>query len=173
VLVGGEAGGRWRGGVDRTLRALVLSPFVRQKLGTWIATHPHEDLEALREPLEAGKVMPVVDRTFPLSQLPEAIPYVREGRARQGPHHHVRRRLKAWDFVHCPPWTRHVFVGAGDAPCVIVMTGSRAGGFEVRYVADETAAKHGAAPPKDTSDPDEAYSTFGPEARVAYGGWLP
>ena len=35
------------------------------------------------------------------------------------------RRLKAWDFVHCPPWTHHVFVGAGEGPCVIVMTGSR------------------------------------------------
>ena len=35
------------------------------------------------------------------------------------------RSLRAWDFVHCPPWTRHVFVGAGDAPCVIVMVGSR------------------------------------------------
>src|SRR5262249_10674920 len=43
------------------------------------------------------------------------------------------RRLNAWDFVHCPPWTRHVFVGAGDAPCVIVMGGSRVGGFEVVY----------------------------------------
>ena len=39
------------------------------------------------------------------------------------------RRLKAWDFVHCPPWTQHIFVGAGDGPCVIVMTGSRAGGI--------------------------------------------
>ena len=37
------------------------------------------------------------------------------------------RRLKAWDFVHCPPWTHHVFVGAGEGPCSIVMTGSRAG----------------------------------------------
>ena len=40
------------------------------------------------------------------------------------------RRLKAWDFVHCPPWTHHVFVGAGERPCVVVMTGSRAGGFD-------------------------------------------
>ena len=37
------------------------------------------------------------------------------------------RRLEAWDFVHCPPWTQHVFVGAGDGPCVIVMIGSRPG----------------------------------------------
>ena len=82
VIVGGEGGGRWLGGVDRTLRALMLSPFARQKLGTWIATQPKEDLEALRELLEAGKVTPVVDRTFPLTEVPEAIRYLRDGRAR-------------------------------------------------------------------------------------------
>ena len=82
VLVGGEGGGRWLGGVDRTLRALVLSRFVRQGLSTWIATQPKEDLEVLHELLEAGKVTPVVDRTFPLSEVPEAIRYLRGGRAR-------------------------------------------------------------------------------------------
>ena len=82
VLVGGEGGGRWLGGVDRTLRALVLSRFVRQGLSTWIATQPKEDLEVLHELLEAGKVTPVVDRTFPLSEVPEAIRYLRAGRAR-------------------------------------------------------------------------------------------
>jgi NADPH:quinone reductase-like Zn-dependent oxidoreductase len=81
VLVGGEGGGRWLGGVDRTLRALVLSRFVRQGLSTWIATQPKEDLEVLHELLEAGKVTPVVDRTFPLSEVPEAIRYLRGGRA--------------------------------------------------------------------------------------------
>ena len=35
------------------------------------------------------------------------------------------RRLKAWDFVHCPPWTEHVFVGAGDGPCVVLAVGAR------------------------------------------------
>jgi quercetin dioxygenase-like cupin family protein len=84
------------------------------------------------------------------------------------------RRLKPWDFVHCPPWTRHVFVGAGDAPCVIVMAGSRTGGFEVVYAADEAAAKHEASVLEDTSSPDEAYARWGPEARSAYrDGWLP
>ncbi len=82
VIVGGEGGGRWLGGVDRTLRALMLSPFARQKLGTWVATQRKEDLEALRELLEAGKVTPVVDRTFLLSEVPEAIRYLRDGRAR-------------------------------------------------------------------------------------------
>ena len=63
------------------------------------------------------------------------------------------RRLKAWDFVHCPPWTKHTFVGAGDGPCAIVMTGSRAGGFEVVYAVNEVAAKYGASVPEETSKP--------------------
>ncbi len=84
------------------------------------------------------------------------------------------RRLKAWDFVHCPPWTKHVFVGAGDAPCAIVMIGSRAGGFEVVYAVNDVAAKHGASVLEETSNPDEAYARFGPEKRSAYHeGWLP
>ena len=84
------------------------------------------------------------------------------------------RRLKAWDFVHCPPWTKHIFVGAGDGPCVIVMTGSRAGGSKILYPVDEVAAKHGASVEKETSKPDEAYANSGPEAWSAYReGWLP
>ena len=84
------------------------------------------------------------------------------------------RNLKAWDFVHCPPWTKHTFVGAGDGPCVIVMAGSRAGGFEVVYAVDDAAAKHGASVLEETSNPDEANARLGPEQRVAYReGWLP
>ncbi len=84
------------------------------------------------------------------------------------------RRLKAWDFVHCPPWTKHVFVGTGDAPCVIVMTGSRAGGFEVLYPVNGVAAKHDASVLEETSSPDEAYARWGPEERSGYGeGLLP
>jgi NADPH:quinone reductase-like Zn-dependent oxidoreductase len=81
VIVGGEGGGRWLGGIDRQLRAHVLSLFVRQKLGTWISKERPEDLKALHELLEAGKVTPVVDRTFPLNEVPEAIRYLRDGRA--------------------------------------------------------------------------------------------
>ena len=84
------------------------------------------------------------------------------------------RRLKAWDFVHCPPWTKHVFVGAGDAPCVIVMAGSRLGGFEVLYPVSEVAAKYDASVLEETSSPDDAYARWGREERSAYGeGWLP
>jgi quercetin dioxygenase-like cupin family protein len=84
------------------------------------------------------------------------------------------RRLQAWDFVHCPPWTEHAFVGAGDGPCVIVMVGSRAEGFDVVYPVNEVAAKHGASAPEETSTPDEAYAGWGPEERSRYvEGWLP
>jgi uncharacterized cupin superfamily protein len=84
------------------------------------------------------------------------------------------RRLKAWDFVHCPPWTKHTFIGAGDGPCVIVMAGSRAGGFEVVYAVDDVAAKHGASVREETSNPADAYAGRGPEERTAYReGWLP
>ena len=84
------------------------------------------------------------------------------------------RHLKTWDFVHCPPWTRHTFVGAGEGPCAIVMVGSRVGGFEVVYAVNEVAAKYGASAIVETSNPDEGYAHFGPEERSAYGeGWLP
>jgi uncharacterized cupin superfamily protein len=84
------------------------------------------------------------------------------------------RSLQAWDFVHCPPWTKHTFVGAGDGPCVIVMAGSRAHGFEVVYAVNDVAAKHGASVLEETSNPDDAHARFGPEERSAYQeGWLP
>ncbi len=82
VIVGGETGGRWLGGTDRQLRALMLSPFVAQKLGTFISTENHEDMIVLSELIEAGKVTPVIDRTYPLSEAPEAIRYLEEGHAR-------------------------------------------------------------------------------------------
>jgi uncharacterized cupin superfamily protein len=83
------------------------------------------------------------------------------------------RRLQAWDFVHCPPWTEHVFVGAGDGPCLLLAVGSRTGG-DVVYPAAAFAHKHGAAVEQETRDPDEAYASFRPDAEVAYReGWLP
>jgi NADPH:quinone reductase-like Zn-dependent oxidoreductase len=82
VITGGETDGRWLGGTDRQLRALVLSPFVSQKLGTFISRENREDLIVLKEFIEAGKVTPVVDRVYPLSEVADAIRYMREGRAR-------------------------------------------------------------------------------------------
>ena len=82
-------------------------------------------------------------------------------------------RLKAWDFVHCPPWN-DAFVGTGDGPCVIVMVGSRVGGFEVVYAVNDVAAKYDASVLKETSKPDEAHARWGPEERTAYReGLLP
>ena len=82
VIVGGETGGRWLGGTDRQLRALLLSRFVGQKLGTFISKENHEDMLVLKELIEAGKVTPVIDRTYPLTEAPQAIRYVQEGHAR-------------------------------------------------------------------------------------------
>ena len=69
------------------------------------------------------------------------------------------RRLKAWDFVHCPPDTEHIFVGAGDAPCVIFMAGARtAPTDDDLYVRDEVALRHGASVETDTHSSREAYA---------------
>ena len=82
VIVGAETGGRWHGGTDRQLWALMLSPFVGQKSGTFIASENNEDLMALTELIESGQVTPAIDRTYPLSEAPAAIRYMAEGRAR-------------------------------------------------------------------------------------------
>jgi NADPH:quinone reductase-like Zn-dependent oxidoreductase len=82
VIVGGEAGGRWLGGTDRQLRALALSPFVGQKLTTFVSPENSTDLKVISELIESGKVTPVIDRTYPLDEVPEAIRYMQEGRAR-------------------------------------------------------------------------------------------
>jgi NADPH:quinone reductase-like Zn-dependent oxidoreductase len=69
-------------GIDRVLRALVSSPLVRQRLRPFLTKETTEDLVALAELVEAGKVTPVIDRTYPLSGVPEAIAYLEEGHAR-------------------------------------------------------------------------------------------
>lgn len=70
------------------------------------------------------------------------------------------RRLHAWDFFHCPPGTRHVFVGAGEAPCAILFIGARRPEGSVLYPVDGTAARHGASSTEDTDDPSVAYAPF-------------
>jgi NADPH:quinone reductase-like Zn-dependent oxidoreductase len=82
VMVGGETGGRWLGGMDRQLRAHLLFPLVSQKLSTFIASENSADLAILRDLLESGKIAPAIDRAYPLSQTPAAIRHVQEGRAR-------------------------------------------------------------------------------------------
>ena len=71
------------------------------------------------------------------------------------------RPLKAWDFVHCPPGTEHIFVGAGDGPCVVFMSGARgAPDDENLYVRSEVALRHGAGVETVTASSQVAYSPF-------------
>ena len=83
------------------------------------------------------------------------------------------RPLGAWDFVHCPAWTEHVFVGAGSGPCTILAIGARTGG-DVVYPESSLAQRHGAGVESETMEPDEAYAGFRPDADVEFlDGWLP
>jgi NADPH:quinone reductase-like Zn-dependent oxidoreductase len=83
VIVGGDGGGHWTGGFFRgILRAPLVSLFVGQKLGGLNSKVKQEDLQALKELIEAGKVTPVIDRTYPLVEAPDAIRYLAEGHAR-------------------------------------------------------------------------------------------
>ena len=77
------------------------------------------------------------------------------------------RLLKAWDFVHCPPWTEHIFVGAGDGPCIVVAVGARRKGRGIVYPVNETALKHGAGVDEQTSDPRVAYARFSEDTPVS------
>ena len=79
MLSSGE--GRFAG-IDRVVRALVTSPFVRQQLRVFLTKETNEDLVTLATLVEAGKVTPVIDRTYPLSEVPAAIAYVEKGHAR-------------------------------------------------------------------------------------------
>jgi NADPH:quinone reductase-like Zn-dependent oxidoreductase len=82
VIVGSETGGRWLGGFDRTIRALLLSPFVSQRLAPLTSSENAADLRVLTGLVESGQVTPVVDRTFPLGQAAAAIRHVLDGKAR-------------------------------------------------------------------------------------------
>lgn len=79
VIAGGE-GGRWTG-VGRQLRALMLSPVVRQRLTMYISTHRQADLEELRQQIEAGRLTPIVGKTYPLPDASQAIRHLEDGRA--------------------------------------------------------------------------------------------
>ena len=82
VIVGGESDGRWLGGVDRQVRALVLSAFVSQKLGTFVASENAKDLIALAELIDSGRLAPAIDRSYPLGEVAAAIRYLLDGHAR-------------------------------------------------------------------------------------------
>ena len=82
VMVGGPDKGRWIGPMAGMLKVVVLSRFVSQKLLPFLAKRSHEDLVFLKDLLETGKVTPVIDRRYPLSEVPQAIRYLEEGHAR-------------------------------------------------------------------------------------------
>jgi NADPH:quinone reductase-like Zn-dependent oxidoreductase len=84
VIVGGEGGGRFMGGFDRNLRAVVLSRFVGQRLRMLSSKPRPEDLQVLRELIEAGRLTPAIGRTYPLGETPEAIRQMVEGQGRGG-----------------------------------------------------------------------------------------
>jgi uncharacterized cupin superfamily protein len=88
------------------------------------------------------------------------------------------RPLRAWDFVHCPPNTNHVIIGAGEGPCVVLAVGAREhqdgpdwGGYPV----DQVALRHGAGVEQETNDPDDAYADVNPKREPTRyrDGWLP
>jgi uncharacterized cupin superfamily protein len=87
------------------------------------------------------------------------------------------RPLKQWDFVHCPPETRHAFVGAGEGPCVLLCASSRQFQKDGPWgynCADETAARHNASSPEDTQDSEIADARFPPQRETRYpSGLLP
>ena len=82
VLSSGESEGRWIGPVDRVIKALVLSPFVSQKMASFTVKPNREDLQLLKQFIEDGTLTPEIDRTYPLAHVPEAIRYLEEGHAR-------------------------------------------------------------------------------------------
>jgi len=83
------------------------------------------------------------------------------------------RRLRAWDFVHCPAWTEHVLIGGGDGPCAILAVGARVSP-DVVYPVSELARDHGAGVQAETRDPRQAYADIPRDDAVGYReGWLP
>jgi uncharacterized cupin superfamily protein len=83
------------------------------------------------------------------------------------------RQLKQWDFVHCPPWAEHVFVGAGDGPCALLAVGARSARGVV-YPVSELAQRHRAGVEREINEPGEAYAGIPDDEPVGYREeWLP
>jgi uncharacterized cupin superfamily protein len=89
----------------------------------------------------------------------------------------AERPLQQWDLVHCPPDTKHVVIGAGSAPCVLLAVGARdrsTGPNWGGYTVDEVAGRHGASVEQETTDPHEAYAQVPHRKPTRYReGWLP
>jgi uncharacterized cupin superfamily protein len=83
------------------------------------------------------------------------------------------RQLRAWDFVHCPPNTKHVIIGAGSDPCLVIAIGARERD-SLGFTVDEVATRYGASVEEDTTDGGVAYSQIPRREPTAYrDGWLP
>jgi uncharacterized cupin superfamily protein len=87
------------------------------------------------------------------------------------------RQLRAWDFVHCPVHTKHVIVGAGNGPCLVIAVGARAHDGQpdsIGFTFDEVARRYDASVDEDTTDGDVAYARVPPREPAVYrDGWLP
>jgi uncharacterized cupin superfamily protein len=83
------------------------------------------------------------------------------------------RPLRAWDFVHCPPWTEHVFVGAGDGPCAIVGVGARNAGDGLVYPVSDVALRHGAGVTEEATSGKVAYADAPESTQAPYTDGLP
>jgi uncharacterized cupin superfamily protein len=87
------------------------------------------------------------------------------------------RPLRAWDFVHCPPNTKHVVIGAGTGPCLVIAVGARERSAEpdsLGFPADEVAKRYGASVEEDTMEGGVAYASVPSREPIAYrDGWLP
>jgi uncharacterized cupin superfamily protein len=82
------------------------------------------------------------------------------------------RRMRQWDCFRSPPGTEHIFLGAGDGPCAILMAGVRSDDMRIRYPVSEFAARHGASVREETDDPRQAYSAdFEPSRRARPSSW--
>ena len=83
------------------------------------------------------------------------------------------RQLRAWDFVHCPPNTKHVIIGAGSGPCFVIAVGARERD-SLGFTVDEVAKRHGVSVEEDTTDPNVVYAPIPRRRPTAYrDGWLP
>jgi uncharacterized cupin superfamily protein len=83
------------------------------------------------------------------------------------------RHMRQWDYLHCPPGTAHITVGAGDGPCVILMVGHRSPDITTQYTVNELAARYGASPPHDTDSSKEAYADLARTVTPERAPWPP
>jgi uncharacterized cupin superfamily protein len=81
------------------------------------------------------------------------------------------RPMRQWDYLHCPPGTHHILVGAGDGPCAILMIGVRSPDATIHYEVNEIASRYDASPPHDTDKPREAYADQEREYRPEKAPW--